>query len=138
MLMFVVGLGRGRSSTIFVEAAASAIGVQTSDRSEPLTSAICLNPNSFRVGKVSATSASPENQELYTASQPYAAAKFCCAELASSVWLAVGSTVAASITFGFVTSTNLLEQAAVPQISTETAMRSEERRVGKEGRSLWS
>jgi hypothetical protein len=42
---------------------------------------------------------------------PTAVAKFCCAEAASVAAVDAGSTVLASMTFGFVTSRNFCEQA---------------------------
>ena len=99
--MFVSGVGRSRSSTIFVDFAARDSGVQTSVFSDPFDSATSRRPNSLRVGNVSDTCVSPVNYDEYMMSQPYAVAKFCCAELASAAASRTGSIALMSITLGF-------------------------------------
>ncbi len=64
MLMFDAGVGRSRSSTVLVDAAASESGAQTSALSDPFRSEIRRKPNSLRVGKVSETFASTVNHPL--------------------------------------------------------------------------
>ncbi|KAB2873382.1 MAG: hypothetical protein F9K43_06145 [Bauldia sp.] len=102
-LMLVVGVGSASLSTRLDEAAAVASVTQRSALRLPLLCCTSRRPNSFRVGKVSATWASPENHDWYMIDQPRAAAKFCCAELASVVASATGSMLPASITLGLST-----------------------------------
>src|SRR5512133_778285 len=127
--MFVVGFESSRSITVLAEAAASEIGAQTSEVSEPLRSVMRRNPNSLRVGKVSETFPSSVNQPPYDASHPMATAKFCCAERARLVAATDGSTVAASIVSGFVTVTKLSEQATAATSAAPSAVRVTARRI---------
>jgi hypothetical protein len=59
-----------------VDAAVCESGNQTSPLKLVFDGSTARRPNSFRVGKVSATSVSPAIHEVYMISQPYAAARF--------------------------------------------------------------
>ncbi len=119
--MFEAGVGSARSRTIFVDAAESDIGIQTSPESDVLDSLVSRRPNSLRVGKVSATMLSPLNHEEYITDHPRATAKFCCAERASVVASLTGSMAETSTTFGFSTvrkslQPTLARTAAAPSV----------------------
>src|SRR5262245_35842498 len=105
--MFVFALGSVRSSTSLAEAADSDSVCHTSVLSDVLDEVTARRPNSLRVGNVSATMDSPLNHDEYITDHPSAAAKFCCAELASVAASFTGSTALTSITFGLSTVTNL-------------------------------